>query len=251
MFDESEIKLDSEEVKLNFLQKWYYLYYEPENTFKAIKTKSDWFIPLLILTVIGVISAVLITPYILPEILEEAEENIIRAMERSGSEMSSQTMESTLENIAKWVQYGSPVQAAIGVWFIALLITLVLWIVQKLLKGEATFGNIFSLSAYTMLAISIIGTIIKVPLIILKETMQVHTSPLIFFPDLAKEDLIYIILSQLDIFVLVQVFLLGYGLSYLAKWKSMKGILTVFVCWLIFATLISVVTALQVAKMGA
>jgi len=213
------------------------VFWEPSATFASLKLHTTWvdvLIPLLIVIVVSLA----ILPYISP-IAVSYQKGLIEKSERFSDEQKDAVYE-RMERQTNPLRMS--ITTTIAILAKALIITLALWFAGNfLLGGEAKFLVIFSLTAYVGL-IELASMAVKYPLIISQETIQVYTSPALFFED--NGSFLFRFLTTLDVFAIWKVIVSSIGLSVIYEKKLGKTATIVTILWLIYCFGVSLLGSL-------
>jgi hypothetical protein len=102
--------------------------------------------------------------------------------------------------------------------------------------GDSSYRSILSVYSYSAL-VTIPALIVKLPLIMMKETVNVQTSlALLLSPD-AKDSFLYKVFSSFDIFTVWQVILVSMGLGVMYRHSTKKALTAVVILWMIWILL--------------
>jgi hypothetical protein len=85
--------------------------------------------------------------------------------------------------------------------------------------------------------ISVLGSIINIPVMANRQVMESATSLSILLSPDAKDTFLYNLLSQIDLFWIWWVVVMGFGLAAAYKFSTRKAMTTVFVLWAIFVAI--------------
>jgi len=107
------------------------------------------------------------------------------------------------------------------------------FVFNVLLGGDSAFRRVFSVYTYSSL-IAIPAMIVKFPLIMMKENLNVQTSLALILSVNDKDTFLYSVLSGFDIFSFWQVILVSMGLGVMYKYTTKKAFTAVLILWLIW-----------------
>ncbi len=214
----------------------------PSRTFAEIARKPDWVVPALVIIVIFAIAAIVTVPRLDFETMSR------EAMEAKG--ISGPQLERTLRvsvAIAKGVQYSISF-LLIGILAVAALLY---WLGVRLLGGEATYQQVFSVVLYGFMP-TVIRQIVKIPIILSKHDLNprdaetiVRSSPA-FLTSFKANPMLFALLTRLDLFAIWSLILIVIGLAAASKLSKAKTASIVIALWIV-GTLIT----LGFAAMGA
>ena len=206
----------------NFIAKWIGVYFSPAETFTSLDRKPDWLVPMILLAVLTVISVFLIAP--------QMQDMQIQAM--MDRDMSEDEAYAAYETTAAFMKYLTPVFGVIGVFLVSLIIAGIFFVVFNfMMGGESTYKKVLSIYCYIAFGVGLIGTIVRVPLVMAKNSMEVQTSLAAFLSIDMKDQFIYKLLAKFDVFVVWQLilFIIGFQIIYkFSRGKAATGVLALF-----------------------
>lgn len=226
------------------------VFLDPKSTFEKIsentdrphpkdpaKTKdmSKWWLPLIITIVV----AIGVVVYTVPNFIGPAQEAAVReqVLERGGT--PEQVEQALAMSSAMMVPMS--IVGAIVVTIIILFVTAgIAHLLMKMLGGKGRFRKARAVVSWGML-VTALGSLIKLPLMMVKDSMFVETSPTLFFKALEPSDKLYKFLNTFDVFSLWWLVLLVIGLAIGYRTSYAKSIVTVVVLWVLMM-LLSVLT---------
>jgi hypothetical protein len=85
--------------------------------------------------------------------------------------------------------------------------------------------------------ISVLGSLINVPIMAQKLVMESATSLSSLLPSEENKTLLYHLFSQLDLFWLWWVAVIGFGVAAVYKFSTRKAMTTVFTMWVIYVVI--------------
>jgi hypothetical protein len=232
------------------------IFLDPRGTFAGIaeslerphpkdpaKTKdmSRWWIPVLIMIVVSIGIAL----YTVPTFVAPMQEDAIReaVMERGGTEADVQQAMSVSGAMMLPM-------SVIGVIVVSLIVIFVMagvtHLLMKMLGGKGRFRHARAVIAWTAL-ITTLGSLVKLPIMIAKNSMIVETGPSLFFKDLEPSDRLFKLLSSFDIFTIWGMVVTAVGLAVVYRVSTGKAWVAVAILWI----LLIVVTTFSPGGMGA
>lgn len=218
------------------------VFVDPKSTFTSLaasveqphpkdsaKTKdgSKWWIPVIITAIV----AVGIALYTVPNFVAPMQADAIRetVAERGGTpEQAEQAIQMSMGMMVPM----SVVGAIVGTFVIVFVAAGLAHLFMKMVGGKGRFRNARAVIAWSML-VSTLGSIIKLPLMIAKDSMFVETSPTLFFRNLEPSDRLYKFLSSFDIFTIWWVVILIVGLAIGYKTTRGKSAVAVVLIWIL------------------
>ena len=197
--------------------------FQPRVVFASLQSKPNWVLPLVIFLVLTVVATVILYPIILSDILANISSNPDFTEEQRGTAVEQVTSRLSLPVIAvPGILYQAFAFFAIAAVFF--------FVANILLGGEGKFVQMLSVTGLSLL-VSIPEDLIKVPMILAKKTMKIHTDLALFLPSSMEDNLFYNLLSHLDIFNFWKVYLIGLGMAVLYKFSLKKSMTAGFVVW--------------------
>lgn len=220
---------NSDEVgAMNIFQRIIGVFVSPGKTFEYIAKKPDWLAPLIVVLLITLV----FTNLTMSLILETQKDAQQKALVEQG--YSDTEIENAMEMSAKMAPIFANVGAIFGVViFILVVSALLLLLGNVVFGGSATFKQLFAISSYAWL-IPAVGSLIKLPLILSKNTIDVHFSLATFFPPEQAETFTYQIFKAAELFTIWQFVVLAIGLGIAAKISKEKAGLAVGILFVLF-----------------
>ena len=217
------------------------VFYEPSKTFASLSKRPTWLWPVIVLIVLVMITSAVTRPLQIQEQIRRIEQN-----ERLSPEQKEQFVELTHEraNQPFWKVFGYIIPA-VGV-FIFVFLMAGIWYFggNVLLGGDATFKKVLSIFSHSTL-VAIPGTIVKLPLMLAKQSVRIQTSLAALLPSGSDDSVLFKILAKFDIFNIWQYILVAMGLAVIYKFtvKKTAGLVVGFyVFWIIISVGFSVLT---------
>jgi hypothetical protein len=223
----------------------------PDETFAGIARRPNILLPLAVLVVVSLISAVLIIPRI------DFEATVREQVERNprASSMSPGDMDRAVRfgaAMGKAIGYASPV-VAIAVWAI---VAGVLLIAFRLFGGEGTYKQAFSVTLYAWLPLlikSIITTVVALTKASIDATQlaTLVTSNPAFLVDMKEHPIAFSFLSSIDIFAIWSLVLFVIGFAYVSRMTKAKSAVLIVSLWAVVIFFKLGFAALGAARMKA
>lgn len=188
----------------------------PKLTFESIGRRPDWLIPFIIIVLLSGALTFFMQPIITTEAIQKQQEK----MEERG--MSADQIDAAVEQTTKVMKF-TVLPSAIVVTALNFIIGALIWLFvgNILLGGAAKFKHLFAVNVYRSL-ITMLGGLIKLPIILSKETLNVHFSLATFMSDELRETFLYKVLVQTDIFNIWSIAVLCIGLAAIYNFKVKK-----------------------------
>lgn len=230
MSQEQETQTESQ--NLGLIARILNVFVSPSKTFHSLSAKADWVTPLLVsLVVVGVASLAL---------NDIAIDQQIAKMKKNPN-LSEQQLENALEQLAsakkapmKYLNTGFGVAGGAAIFF---LVGLVFWGLGNLILGEKqAYLKVLSAYGYAAL-ISVPETIVKLPLMVSRHTMDVQAGLALGFARNDTSPWLYSLVSKVDIFTIWQLVVLSIGMAVLYRSKTGTAAALVFTVWGIYVAL--------------
>ncbi|MDI6738798.1 MAG: YIP1 family protein [Candidatus Edwardsbacteria bacterium] len=203
------------------------IFYQPSKVFEGMKQKPQWLVPLIVSILVALLVAVIILkPIVFPEQIARLNAN---------PDIPPEAKERAIEQMDGTMAYVFGVGAAAVAQPLSMLaIAVLFWGIFTMLGGKAAFAGMFAVTAWAGL-ISIPGSIVKVPLMFIQETIKVHTSLALILPHEMEESFVFRLLSQIDVFTLWMLFVMAAGYSVFSGLERKKSYTAVFAVWGVWA----------------
>jgi len=213
----NEVSSSTATRELNFFQRFMGIFLSPRETYESIDRKPDWVMPLLVLVLITVAFTFITMPISMPEQMAKQREKL----EEKGQ--SAEEIDAAMAMGEKFGKIIGPIGAAIGTGLILVLMSAIfLFIGNFILGGQTTFLKMFSVYLYTSL-IGILAMLVKLPLILSKNTTDVSFSLAMLLPADAAKSFLYYILKSIELFSIWHFALLAIAFSVLYKFSMKKS----------------------------
>ncbi len=211
---------------------------EPSKTFHDIRRNRSWWLPFLILAVLGygfVFAAVQHVGW------DSLITNVMRSNPRSAERLNSQTPAQQAQTFAftKGIMEASMAASPLLLLGMRALFALLLWIGFAFVLGGATnYGDMFAVSIFSALPnalaslIAIVTAFVGDP-----QTYNIalpSPSSLGYFLSADAPAWLKSLGGSLDLFSLWSLVLAGFGAAIVAKVKPARGLLLVFIAWTVY-----------------
>lgn len=224
------------------------IFMDPSGTFSGIadsleqphptdpsKTKdgSKWWIPVAIMIIVSIGIAL----YTVPTFVAPMQEDAIREamMERGGTEADVQQAVS----VSGAMMLPMSIVGVIVVTFLIIFAEAgVLHLLIKMFGGKGKFRHARAVVAWTAL-ITTLGSLVKLPIMIAKNSMIVETGPSLFFKNLEPSDRLFKFLSGFDIFTIWAMVVMAVGMSIVYRVSRGKSWAAVAIVWIIMILLMT------------
>ena len=230
---------------MKYLALFINIFTDPIVSFQELKKTNDWktsFMPLIVLMVLGAISLLLLKELYYDVQLEQS----VKWIENS-SQIPDDQKEDALKSVYESLENPRPFSILI-MWLTnvfagplrIIMTTLIVLMIVKFFFGESTrYSNLLPYVSFSYL-ITILETVIKIPLMINKWSIDVYTG-LGLLGIGEKGTFINNLFAAMDLFSVWRIILIGIGLSVYYKKSAKPFIIAIFIYWLcqisIFAAL--------------
>ncbi|MCI0695749.1 YIP1 family protein [candidate division KSB1 bacterium] len=203
------------------------VFVSPASTMQDIAARPSWVLPLIIVTIVGSVSAFFLKGVILQTQLE--------AMEKRN--MTAEQIEQARPMMEKMMTYTVPLVPLVTTPLFYLVIAgLLMFTGNVILGGEAKFSQLFAVTCWSG-TITALSSIINVPIMVNKGVMESATSLSSLLPSEENKTLLYNLFSQIDLFWIWWVAVIGFGVAAVYKFSTRKAMTTVFAMWVIYVVI--------------
>jgi hypothetical protein len=206
------------------------VFYAPTRAFEEMKEKPRPWVPLVLIIVVSLIVFFVKLPAVREFVIESAQDRMSTAPEQAeriigfagSSGLIIQGVVATLLLVPLWFA----VQA------------LIFQVLIPLAGGEGKFIRTFTAVAYAGL-IDLLGALVKLVLLFIKGSIDVHTDLTLVLPMLEKETYLFRLFSKIDIFTIWSLFVVGTGITVLCNSRKSGTMALVFGLWIVFIVITS------------
>jgi Yip1-like protein len=211
---------------------------EPSKTFNDIKRNRSWWLPFVIIAVLGYIFCFVAVQHVGWNSMVT---NVMKSNPKTAARLEQQTPAQQAQTFAvtKGFIEGFMAGGPVVVLVMNALFALVLWGCFAFLLGGATnYGEMFAVSIFASLPAAL-ATLIAIATVFASDPQTYNLnlpSPaaLAYYLDPSTPAWLLSIGKSLDIFSLWSLALSGFGGAIVAKVKPLRGVLLVFGLWLLF-----------------
>lgn len=202
------------------------IFTEPSAVYKSIKVKNSWALPIIIFLLVTLTVGIVTFPYQLNLQKQAIAQN--EKMSQEQRDLAMQQMDAAEGNII-FAVIGAVVQSIGAVIFLFIAVGLYMLMGSVILGGSAAFGQVFSLTCWSTLPL-VVGSIVKFPLILSKESIDVRTSLALLMPDAKMTDPMVGILNGLtDVFTIWTMIITIIGISIVYNFSKGRAAAVVLV----------------------
>jgi len=207
------------------------VFFSPSKAFEGLQVNKGVIITLVVLTM--VLAAAMSVP-----IAKYQAQDQVRMMETSTT-LPPQVIDQMRQNAQSPGYIGSAIGAPIAVVVMGLIGALLAWVFGGfILGGQRTgYAKVWTVELLSGL-IPLVGGLLKVPLIIAKESTRVSFGPAAFLGNMEPTAIFYWLMSYLDIFAIWGMIVTGFGLAAVFGFSKGKGITISVIVWIIFMFII-------------
>lgn len=211
----------------NPIQRMIGVFVSPESTMQDIAARPSWVVPLIIVTLVGSLGAFFLRDAILQTQLE--------AMEKRN--MTAEQIEQARPSMEKIMNITVPLVPLITTPLFYLIIAGVLMFTGNvILGGEAKFSHLFAITCWSGI-ITVLSSLVNVPIMANKMVMESATSLSSLLPFEENKTLLYHLFSQIDLFLIWWVAVVGFGVAAVYKFSTRKAMMMVFSLWAIYVVI--------------
>jgi hypothetical protein len=223
--------------EINFLQRVIGIFTNPERVFRYLRVKPDFVLPVLLTMLLTIISSLFVYDIAINDQIAKVEKSDNIPDERK--ELVIDQIEASKEGPRKILyQYVVPPISILVLY--ALISAIFLFIGNIILGGKARFVQLLSVYSYSYLIVVLLGMIIKIPLILARQTTQINLSPAVFFTPEQIGQGIFNFIQSFDIFNVWFIIVFGIGFAVIYGFSKPKGIISVIIAWLLYVLIFHV-----------
>lgn len=225
MNDDNTAVYEEDDSQMTYAAKIAGIFLDPHRTFISLDKKPDFIVPLIIVAVF----ATIFTYFAMPVIFELQMEEMVRQAAENDIPLER------IEKLANAGKIFGLISPPIFVFIGSMIISgILLFAGNIIIGGTQKFNKVLSIYCYSSL-IGVISYIVKLPLIISKNSLEVYTSPALFFPTSAKETALFKVAAHLDIFTIWQLIVISIGMGIIYKITLQKSISTIGTMYVVYA----------------
>lgn len=219
--------------------------FSPGQTFADIARKPDWAIPALVIVVVFLVAAIAIMPHL---DFEGMTRQAMEARGQANAPNAEQGMRFAIA-MAKGIQYMVPF---LLIGFIAIG-ALIYWLGVRLVGGEATYQQVFSVVLYGFMP-QVIRQLVKIPIVMSKQTINPRDAETIvrssgaFLVNFKEHPMLWALLTRLDLFAIWSLILIVIGLAIASRISKAKAAGVVIVVWSLMTLITLGFTAMGAAR---
>jgi hypothetical protein len=213
------------------------IFTNPQLAFQSVKANPNWLFPVMILIIVGIVLSI-----VLSDINLDLQKQAILDSERIQEDQKDIFL-TEFENPSFMREYGFGFLGIIFYYFAGFSIAaLALMVVGNfILGGQTSFKENYALMCWGGL-IGIVASIVKVPLMLSKNSIEVYTSLAILMDGSQSKTFMFKLLNAIDVFAIWQIIVLSIGFSVIysfSKGKSYAAVISLYVIYTLGAIGIS------------
>jgi len=228
---------DKPAEELNFLQRVTGIFTNPERVFQYLRVKPDYVLPILLAFLLTIVSSLFVYDIAINDQISNIEKNDNIPDDRK--QLMIDQISGSQQGIQK-ILFMFVVPPISILLIYALFSGIFLFIGNIILGGKARFVQLLSIFSYSYLIPMLLGTVIKVPLILSRQTTQVNLNPAVFFTPEQLGQAMYNFVQSFDIFNIWFILVFGIGFAVIYAFSKPKGLISVLIAWLLYVLIFKV-----------
>lgn len=209
----------------SFFERLIGVFTSPQTTMQDIAARPSWLIPLILVMA----AALAFTFY--------TQDLIIETQRTETLKRNPNMTEEQVAGMEKVMKITTPIFAVAGTGIFYLAIGgLLMFTGNILLGGQTKFKTLFSTVCWSGV-ITLASTLINAPVMKARGVMESATSLAGLLPSGDSKSLLHTLLSQIDLFNIWWVAVIGFGFAAAYRFSTKKSMITVFVWWAIFVAI--------------
>ncbi len=224
------------------------VFLEPRDVFTSLSKRNDWkdaLLPIIISVMVGVVSMLALGELLIEVQVEQTEKYIMESSQipdDQKEEILSESLSSIKDPSSAMVAVGYATSALATPARILLIALMVMLIGNFFFGGKSSYSNILVMTAYTYM-IAVLEALVKVPLMISKWSMDIHTGlGLLGLGE--KGSFLYNFMSGMDLFAFWRVIVLAVGMSVLYRREVKPFMIALVIYWILQTTFFSFIGSL-------
>jgi hypothetical protein len=221
---------------------------EPSKTFADIKRSRSWWLPFLVISLLGYVFIFAAMQHIGMDTITD---NVIKNNPRSAARLSTQTPEQQAQTLSFTKTIMQVSFAGLPVWVLVTnaLLALLLWVgFSFVLGGTTNYREMFVVSIFASLPTAL-GSLISTVVVFVADPQHYNISTpspanLGFYLDAEAAAWVRSLLGSIDAFWLWSLALAAFGAAIVAKVKPIRGFILVFSAWAIYVLIKTGIAAL-------
>ncbi len=197
---------------MNIFSRIINVFVSPYSTFEAEREKPKWLVPFIVYMVLMLSWTAIVQPVLVEQQREAMMEQFGRQNIPDDQRQQAIERAEQMRPIMTWV-------GAVVSQIVMLLIVAGVWLFVSnvILGGGARYVHALGITVYSWLIV-VVGLLIKAPIILNKNTVDVHFSPATFLSN--TETFLYKFLSQFDLFNIWSFFIVSIGIAVITRKRT-------------------------------
>jgi membrane protein, antimicrobial resistance system len=223
--------------------------FAPTETFEDIARKPDVLAPLILLLVLGYVCTFVLMPIIDWDSVVTAQTEAMRAKNPNIDNATIERVEGMTRTMGRIMGYIGPIFGVIA-W---LVVAGVLFLAFRLMGGQGTFKQAFSVTLYSWIPLTICSILMSI-ISYAKGSFNPMLAPVIvksnpaFLVDMKEKAALFSLLSAFDLFTIWTLILLVFGFAIVSKFSKAKSAAIIVSLWLVAVLVKAGFAALGAAK---
>ncbi len=201
---------------------------DPYRLGKYILEKPSWWLPF-------VISAILAASFTLvgqKQMLAMTQHKMEQQFAHQSAQLPADKQQAVIDMALKATKITAPIFALFGsMAFSAIGALILLFVCNLLMGGTAKFKYLFA-GLFWVELISSLSVLIKLPMVIIRDTFDVPIGPAVLLPE-GSEGFLYTLLSGLDLFAVWMAIAAGMTIAAIYNWSKGKGVTVVLLIYIL------------------
>jgi len=200
------------------------IFLSPTRVFGSIKAKPTWIIPFVIFLLATAVTSYMVTPLA----MEMQKQQIL-----TSNKYTPEQRDQAVQQMETYKGVGAIFGVVVGTFGAAIMVFLmagiILFMGTVVFGGSVKFMELVALVCFTGM-ISVLGQLVKTPLMVMKQTMDIRTSLAVLLPGSDITSFVYTVLNTLtDVFFVWQMILVIGGVAVLYNFSKGKSAATVLI----------------------
>ena len=224
--------MSTPESRLGLFERIINVFFSPSKTFRSLEVKPDWLTPLIVSLLLMGTAMILLNDVIQQEQATAVRTAIMKS-DRIPDNQKEEAIDQQVMMMKKFWIFGVVVGVImlIGAYFLG---GLAVWLGGNMVLGKGP-GYITALSVFGYASlVDIIASVVKMPLMVMNETMRVDSGLGILVSREETRSVLYTFLSSFDLFTFWQLALMIIGFSIIYKASVKKSAIFIIIIWLIW-----------------
>lgn len=228
----------NQDEHLNAFERMINVFFSPGKAMASVAAKPSWVLPVILVTLISIVFTMSAKQVIIHETLTKQEQKMLER------DMDPDQIDEILSRTEGWMNISMPIGALVfPVIMIVIVSAIYLFVGNVILGGSASFKPVFAVTAHAWLIFSV-GSLVALPIVLSKETVQVSFSLATLLSEEARETFLYQFLTKIDIFAIWYLGVQSIGLAAVYNMSTKKMATTLAILYLLYAVIASSLAAI-------